>query len=222
MIEPTATNNASKQGILECRAPLLIVMALLLPSLVWIITDRNVWGWDPALYGQVSVDLWCSLAEGSHWRKAMLNAFAVKSPGIAWFGQFWVPLGNYIGSIETGLLLSVLMTQFATLLLISSVIRKLFPKRGALSVLGILICVSAPLFVALTHQYFVEPLQMFAVAYFYWLAARSFELNRLSITTHLLIAISLGDAGENHFAFLLFVSGFNRLLEVSEGTVKTK
>lgn len=170
----------------------LVCGLLLLPSVVWVCRDNRVWPWDPAWYGEVSVNLWCSLIqEPWRWPHAMLAAFEIKAPGLAWIGQFFAPVGQCLGSIETGLLLFVVLTQWATLVLSWKTLDRLFPGRVGLAALGILFIASAPLFVGMSHQYFVEPLQLFAVAYFFWLAVAAPSLERWQVVAHLLIATPL-------------------------------
>jgi len=169
----------------------LIVLAML-PSLYWIANDHHVWPWDPAWYGEVSVDLWFRLTRRfSKWAPAMLNAFASKSPGIAWLGQFFVPLGRAVGSIETGLLCSIIATQIGSLVLFYNTAKELAPGRRLVAAAGVLLFASAPLFVAMSHQYFPEPLQLFGVTYFYFLAAAGHRIHRLTLLGNLLLATAV-------------------------------
>ena len=52
-------------------APALFAAALVAPSVVWISLDRSIWPWDPAWYGEVSVDLWATLRHGGNWSGLM-------------------------------------------------------------------------------------------------------------------------------------------------------
>ena len=118
----------------------------------------------------------------------MVNAFGFKTPGIAWLGQFFVPLGQLVGSVEFGLLLSILTVQFGTLILTFKVGRELIPKQTVAPLVGSVFVAAAPLFIALSHQYFVEPLQLLAVTYFFWIAAKSSSLARYPLFGHLFLA----------------------------------
>jgi len=169
----------------------VVIFAVTLPSFYWIVNDRHVWPWDPAWYGEVSVDLWFKFGHFSKWGPAMLSAFGTKAPGIAWFGQFFVPLGRAMGSIETGLLCSVLAAQIGSLVLASKIAEEFAPGRRLVACVSVLVFASAPLFVAMSHQYFVEPLQLFGVAYFYFLAARGHRMQRVTLLGNLLIATSI-------------------------------
>src|SRR5260370_25875737 len=97
-------NRSTERSIL----PYIVSVLLVLPNFYWVLKDKTVWPWDQAWYGEVSVDLWYLLTHHlGQWPAAMLSAFGSKTPGVAWFGQFFVPLGQAVGSIWVGLLLSI-------------------------------------------------------------------------------------------------------------------
>jgi hypothetical protein len=172
--------------------PWITCAILLLPSLYWVFYDSSVWPWDPAWYGQASVDLWYTLIhEPLHWLKEMRRAFEIKAPGVAWLGQFFVPVGQCLRSIEAGLLLSVLVTQLGTLVLSYKTAERLFPEQRLLPFLNVMLVASSPLFIGLSHQYFAEPLQLFSVSYFYWLAVASRNMGRGRLAGHLLSATAV-------------------------------
>ncbi|NLD71303.1 MAG: hypothetical protein GX649_01145 [Chloroflexi bacterium] len=175
------------------RGLLLGVLAvfLLLPSAVWIAQDRQAWPWDPAWYGEVSVELYYHLVHDSAWwPRLMGSAFGQKPPGIAWFGQAFVPLGQALGSVDDGLLASILVTQALTLVLVGRAILALTRSAGiaAAVVVGV---AAGPLFIGLSHQYFAEPLQALSVAWFVLVAARAPHWGRARILSHLLAATVL-------------------------------
>ena len=183
----TKTRQLKKISLL----PIALITVVLLPSLIWILNDRSVWPWDQALYGENSVDLWQHLVATGSWRKAMLNAFAVKAPGIAWIGQFFTPLRHITGTIESALLVSILVQQAITLFLVWDIVGRLFEKNRRLQIAALFICAAGPLFVGMTHQYFVEALQLLSIAYVYWIAVRSVSGPPLTTFSHLLTAGTL-------------------------------
>lgn len=143
--------------------PFVFSFILLIPSLIWIFLDNHVWPWDQAWYGEVSVDLYYKLTHSiSLWPKAMATAFGIKAPAIAWIGQFFVPFAKITGSIDRALLLSVVLAQFLSLLFIYKIVLSL-TNRKTIAILGNLIMASAPLFIGVGHQYFVESLQLFII-----------------------------------------------------------
>jgi hypothetical protein len=168
------------------------IFLLMLPSFYWICSDHHVWPWDPAWYGETSVDLWIKLTTRlSKWAPAMLTAFGSKSPGIAWFGQFFVPFGRALGSTEAGLLYSIIAAQLGSLALFYKTAKELAPGRPMAAAAGILLFAGAPLFVAMSHQYFPEPLQTFGITYFYFLAAAGHRMRRVTLLGNLLLATAI-------------------------------
>lgn len=145
----------------------LVLVALISPSLIWISLDKSVWPWDEAVYGNGSVALFYTLIHSPKtWISRMLTVLNARAPGTTWLGQFFVPLGYLLGSINAGLLLSVLTTQTLTLVLIYHSVWELSGRKQSVSIAGCLVVGSAPLFVAMSHQYLAEPLQLLAATWF--------------------------------------------------------
>lgn len=169
----------------------ILAVLLVLPSLAWIALDRQAWPWDPAWYGELSVDLYYLLRhDPALWPRMMGTAFGQKAPGIAWIGQFFVPLGQWLGSIDAGLLVSIVLTQMAALALTGGALLRL-SRRVSVAVVGLAALAAGPLFVALSHQYYAEPLQTLAVAWFLFIAASAPGWGRLRTLGHLLAAAAL-------------------------------
>ncbi len=170
-----------------------IVPALMIsPSLIWITLDKSVWPWDQALFGRVSVELFYGLTyTPTAWVNQMLHAIGGKEPGVSWFGQFFVPLGYLLGSIDIGLLLSIWVTQALTLILFYRSVRQLSGQDQLLGVVGSLMIASAPLFVAMSHQYFAEPLQLLAVTWFVMIMSFASSWNRAVILSQLVLATTI-------------------------------
>jgi hypothetical protein len=169
---------------------LLFCLLLLAPSFVWIALDRHVWPWDQACYGAASTDLWFIL---THHPERYLFSLACqinhsRPPGIALLGQFFVPVGLLFHSVEFGLLLSILTVQLVNLLLLFDIGRSLAPKNKLAPYLACLVLAATPLFTYLSHEYFVEPLQLLSVLYFYWLFLRRETMSVTSGLAHLTLA----------------------------------
>jgi hypothetical protein len=95
----------------------LTPLAVIFPSLIWIALDKSVWTWDPALYGKSSVELFFNLVYApTDWISQMLDVLGGHAPAISWFGQFFVPLGYLLGSVDVGLLVFIRLTQAITLM----------------------------------------------------------------------------------------------------------
>ena len=165
---------------------------LMLPSFLWIALDEHVWPWDQAWYGETAVDLWWTIRhDPSHWVHAMTEAFGTKAPGLAWLGQWFVPLGNAAGSVEFGLLFFTVVTNVLTLSLFIRIGTFLWQgdRRGGwlMAVLG----AASPLLMGMGHQFMVEALQLLAVSYFFWLVVAGGGRTRAWLLGQGLIAGSL-------------------------------
>ena len=172
---------------------LFLLAGVLLPSAVWICRDRTAWPWDQAWYGEVSVDLWFDLSHSLwDWCRTMLTGMNMKPPGIVWLGQLFVPFGAWCGSIENALLFSVLLTQAATLLVIYRIGRAIAPESQAVPALGVCLAAAAQSFVGLSHEFFVEPLQAFTVAWILLIAVRCTEWPAPRTAIHFAAALLAG------------------------------
>ena len=108
----------------------LVLFAAVLPNIIWSVIDKTAWPWDQAWYAKYSVELFFTLIYSpSEWIPAMLNAFGRQAPGIAWAGQFFVPVGLLTGSIDTGLLLSIVCAQIIALFLMARALWELSERR---------------------------------------------------------------------------------------------
>jgi hypothetical protein len=173
--------------------PLLVGLLLVLPSFVWAALDRSIWIWDPAWYGRGSIDLWAVLHNSpERWVSAMVHVFGVKPPAIAWLGQFFVPLGGLLGSEQAALLFSVVLTQAVSVALVYEAGRRVSEGRVVPALAGALLTASAPLFVALSHSYFVEPIQTMSVAWVIFIMVSARCWHPSLTVAQLIAAISLG------------------------------
>jgi hypothetical protein len=169
----------------------LFLLLTLVPSLVWIFNDRQLWPWDQAWYAEVSTELFYQLShQPITWGQSMISAFGIKAPGLAWLGQFFVPIGEQFGSIEIGLLLSIIFTQ-AMVLILSYLYLIQLTKSRLISFISCLVISSSSLWLGLTHQYFVEPLQTLAITWIILILVYTPEWRINQIFFHLLGAFSL-------------------------------
>ena len=156
--------------------------------MIWIATDRSVWMWDQAIYGKGSVELIYTLVHSPERWFRQLYTPQSQAPGVSWLGQFFVHFGFLLGSIDIGLLLSIILTQAVTLLLLCRALRELSDRTEAVAITGCLAAASAPLFIAMSHQYLTEPLQLCAVAWFLSIMCFAPKWNRSFILGQLLVA----------------------------------
>jgi hypothetical protein len=174
-------------------APPVVGALLALPSFVWISLDRSIWPWDPAWYGQVSIDLWATWRHSPGlWKTSMLNAFGIKPPAIAWFGQLFVPLGGVFGSVQTALLVFLVATQAVSLALVFAAARRIAGGRTFLALPGALLTAGAPLFVALSHDYWVEPIQTLSVVWVLFIMVSARRWHPSLTVAQLVAAVSFG------------------------------
>ena len=180
--------NLSLPEKVKPRVAYLLPIAMVVPSLFWIALDESVWMWDQSIYGTGSVELFYVMVHSPGRWLRRLNIPQVQAPGISWLGQFFVPLGYLLGSIDTALLISIIMTQAITLLLVWRVFRELADRNESVTSAGCLAIASAPLFVAMSHQYLTEPLQLLAVAWFLLIMSFAPKWNRAFTLSQLLAA----------------------------------
>jgi len=86
---------------------------------VWVFSDQYPFGGDQSQYAKDTVSLTFTLFQTpKSWVSVMLHAVGNKGPGIAWAGQFFVPLGLFIGSVDKALLLQIVTMQGISLVLV--------------------------------------------------------------------------------------------------------
>jgi hypothetical protein len=185
--------DAPQPGAAGALLPWALAAILVAPSAVWVARDRSVWSWDPASYATESLDLWFALVNApARWFDRMRTVFPSKAPGTAWLGQLFVPLGRWAGSIELGLLASIVLVQLGALVLVFRAGRRMVPRSILPALVGTLFVASGPMFVALSHHYLTEALQLLAIAYLVWVAAASSSGPPLRMLLHLALACLLG------------------------------
>lgn len=168
-----------------------ILFLMILPFFFWIGLDRSIWGWDRALYGIVSIELFETLIGNSQeWFSKMLHAIGSKPPIIVWLGQFIVYLGSLGGSVDFALLSLIIFFSYGTLILANKAFLTLFKQRSV-ALIACLSLVSAPSFVRFSKEFMVEVPQTFAVIWFVWIVSLAPKKNRIWIFSHLLGATAL-------------------------------
>ena len=154
---------ASMAGLLPCLFAALVVF----PSLVWIAVDTSAWGGDQSQYALASVELFRTLTTSpQEWPRRMLDIFPYKPNGLIWLGQAFVPIGYLISSIDTALLLLVIVLQVVTLILVYHSVRALSSSAFVVPATACLVIASAPIFIQFAHYYLVETYQAVSVAWF--------------------------------------------------------
>jgi hypothetical protein len=155
----------SKPVYLVPIAPGVVIAICLLSSAIWVLTDRQVWWWDQALYGDWTLRLW---QEGrvsgiGAWASALIHALGAQQPLTTWLGQFFVPLRHLTGDFESAMLFLNVLAAGGTLALVYYLARHLGANAPS-SLAGIMVCGGSGLFIGLTHEYLVEMTQCFTAA----------------------------------------------------------
>ena len=174
-----------------------LLFLMILPNLIWILLDRGMWVSDTSLYGLSAIKLNYALVHNTvDWWKEMLSVVP-KPPILPWTGQFFVPLGRFIGNINSGLLLIIFLAQYGTLFLLYKALMKYFKKRS-FALIGCLVVASASLFIGISRQFYVQSVQLAAVVWFIYIMAYSKKWNSITVILQLVAASS--------FAMLIMLS----------------
>jgi hypothetical protein len=187
----------------------LAALLLLGPGVIWIFQDRSVWPWDQSAYAEMAANLWWDLRHHHIWAwlSHMQSAFGNKAPGVSWLGQFFAPVGQALGSVETGLLLSVWLSLVLAVWLMYEVGRAIGGGNSRAGWLAAALTGVAPLTVAMGHQFFVEAQQLCAVSYVFWIAVALPGESRLRLAAHGLLAISFGMLAKATFPLYVLAPG---------------
>lgn len=184
---PSLHPDMKSKPLISFLGPLLMVL-LLIPSLVWAWRDQSVWPWDQAWYARCAV----ALAEAQKSWDAFLHVLPTKPPGHVWWAHLFVFLAPSSSAVSPLILFSVVMTTGAALYVIGWTLKHLIPENSMAILTVNVMALSAPLLIGLSTQFFSEPLQMLAVAWFLAIALDCPRWPRLNIVFHLMAASSLG------------------------------
>jgi hypothetical protein len=162
---------------------------MILPNLIWIFLDRGLWVSDTAQYGFTTLELHHLLVhDPSRWIQAALS-IGPKPPIVPWIGEFLVPLGQLAGNVDFGLLLLPFLSQAMALILLFETLFEYSHSR-LLAITGCAGAASAPLFIEVSKQLYVQPVQLAAVCWFLYIMARSKRWDALVIVLQLSAATS--------------------------------
>jgi Dolichyl-phosphate-mannose-protein mannosyltransferase len=182
-----SVNGSPSDSLLAKTAPLVLVALPLTSSAVWILNDQRVWPWDSAHYGDWTLILWHARASGLNaWLDAMIHAIGTKPPLIVWGGQFFVPLTELTGEVESALLFFNILLAGSVLTLMFIIARN-FGAGMIGSLAAVIACGGSPIFIALTHLYWADLTQGFAATIAILAAWR---IERGSLTRALALSLS--------------------------------
>ncbi|MDZ4814734.1 MAG: hypothetical protein SGI71_00530 [Verrucomicrobiota bacterium] len=149
---------------------LSLALILLSPSLIWVSLDRQIFSFDQAWYGRISIELYRLWGDGIiPWASGMIQVSEDKAPGLSWIGQFFVPLGDLMGSIDFALHLSVIIQQVLVLLFLYLACER-FGRAAA--IMGVTLVAASQMGIGLSQQFLTEPLQAMCIAWGIFLMSR--------------------------------------------------
>ena len=151
------------------RAHYFLALLMLFPAVAWIWLDRSYWPWDPAMYGSESLRLFHVLLKApGNYMFEFFHVYGFKAPMLGWMGQLFAPLGPMIG-YETALLL-LPVGAFGAFLFI---LIHCMPVQSSTSVMSasaaLIFAAGTPLLAGLSGVFFVETLQLCAVAWTFYI-----------------------------------------------------
>lgn len=166
-----------------------VAFVLVLPNLIWIALDKGLWKGDPVGYALNAIGLSQNLfTDFSFWVGNLFNGY--KGPLIWWTGQFLVPFGNFIGSVNFALLLIPLTATFITLVLSFKNFELLF-KNKAVALCSCLTVAASPLFNGLATGFWIEPMQIAIICWFIYAITKASSWNFYFALSQFIIAGSL-------------------------------
>jgi 4-amino-4-deoxy-L-arabinose transferase-like glycosyltransferase len=176
---------------------LLACPAIVAPGLLWACLDYRPWPWDQAQYAEYTLRTLAAFSEGPIAGIASMGVLmGVKAPGLTWFGIPFATLANLYGRPEPALLCATLTFQMGTLL--SCYWSAYLVSRSRLTSLAAAAFIGAtPIFIAMNHQYLVEPLQTLAVALSFLLALCARDMSRVALFVALCAVTALAMAAKS-------------------------
>jgi hypothetical protein len=194
-------------------------LGLVFPLLVWALLDKAIWPWDQSWYGAEAANLWYILIRhAASWPEVMVEVMRIKAPLIVWVGQFFVPLGYALGSVESGLLIMLAGCHLLSLWMLLRIGEKLGSRGFAMA--GVVAAAAGPLFLAMGQQFFVEAMQLTAVCYFFWLAVCGRGWNPWRLLGHLIMATSLAMGAKVSSPLYAWFPGLLASLWMMEGFMR--
>ncbi len=172
-----------------------VAILLILPNFIWIVLDKSVWRGDPVGYALGSADLYQKLIQNPYvWVRYLFGGY--KGPFILWIGQFFVGIGNFIGSVNFSLLLIPLIATLITFIFLFKSFELKF-KSKAIALCGCLSIAASPLLNSVSTGFWVEPMQLAITSWFIYAMIRAsnwsfyFSLSQFIIAGSLAILIKL-------------------------------
>ncbi len=168
----TENLRVNRSNLLDTRiAAAIFFFFVIFTGMLWLRVDQAVWPFDPAWYGEVSLKLYATIRDApAEWWPGMMQAFGFKAPLLAWLGQFFALLQPLTGNYEDALMIVPLLASALSVVVVMITASRIFENSAGPAIAAGLSMTAASLFVGLSREYFVEPLQLLSVALFFLLA----------------------------------------------------
>ena len=141
----------------------VFVIFLLAPLDYWLFVDRTVLPWDQAYYADMSIRIsatfFRSIPDGL---RLAANPLPERTPGLAWLGSLFAPLGTLSSNPAHGVLLLTLILSHLNLLLLWTFLER-NSYSSAVSALVVAFAACGSLFIGLGQTFFTEPLLLTGV-----------------------------------------------------------
>jgi len=155
------------------------VLGFFMAILILEIMDKHPYCGDASEYGLQAVKLSYSLLHTPEsWISDMVRVMPNKPPGIIWLGQFFVPLGTCLGSIDKALLLSISIILTLSAFLTYIAIDRIEDSCSCNAFSGMLFLMSSPMLLTSSFTFLTEPFQLFCVTIFIFLMTVSIRADR--------------------------------------------
>jgi hypothetical protein len=169
----------------------IALAVLILPNLFYILINKRLFSSDDATYGRASIDLYLTLInQPLEWFIKIFTVHGWRPPLPYIIGEFFVPLGHALGSINLGFLLIVLILSFLCLLSLWNIVQKLY-GNPYISFVGCLAMASTPLFMAQSRVFMLEIPQILLILWFVHLMITADKEDKVSLGLKLLLGFSL-------------------------------
>lgn len=169
------------------------------PGFTWALLDVRVWPWDQAQYAEVTFKTLGAFHQGLDVGfRSMMFLLDFRAPGLTWLSIPYAALGSFLPRAELALLCATLTWQLGTVLTCYWCAHLISHSRVVALAVAAFIA-STPLFIAMNHQFFVEPLQTLAVALSFLLALRARQMSSEALLAALCGVTALGMGAKASF-----------------------
>jgi len=165
----------------------LLLSLLILPSIAWVFLENRSWENDAVEYAGYSIESNRRLFSDSifTWLDSMFTRYRVKPPLLMWVGQWFVPLGVFLGPVRKGLLFAPIVFSLLSVFISYTAFKRMFNDR-LIALAGAVFISASPLFIGLSTRFLTEPLLLLVVVWSMYVYASYLSWDRYYALLHLL------------------------------------